>query len=173
MDYRSYRHRRRESMRSSMKTPLMPDIREWARTMAYISITWDGLLPELSEPSFEAASPSSLFTVSMSGTEKIFNSCTVSCTTCTTTREGGAFPWVYTRYLSPACSTQAAAGYFVLYFIWSPRSLIRLIRLLLFSIICFAHSLVVPSWYVILLEGRKLRMTFTVGMSLPHGQTWD
>ena len=85
--YRSYRYRRMESMRSSIKTPLT-----WLTSGNKRDRRPTHLLPEMaSSPSFQNQ-VSKLHhrhscSLSISRAEKIFNPSTVSCTTCTTTRD--------------------------------------------------------------------------------------
>ena len=111
MDYRSYRHRRGESMRSSMKTPLtwLTSGNERERRLTY-------LLPEMaSSPSFrnQISKPHHRHPCSLCrwvGQRRFSIPVPSAAQPTQLYGTGGTFPRVYPRYLSPARSTQAA-GY--------------------------------------------------------------
>jgi len=143
----------------------MANIWEWAWTMAYISITWDGLSFEnqISKPHHRPCS--------LCRWVRQRNFSTPVRQLHNYTGQDASFLGCIHGLVRHKQLLDTFQGK-VLYFIWSPGSLIWLTQILPSSIICVSHSFVVPSWFVILLEGRKLRMTFTVGMSSPHSQTW-
>ena len=174
MDYRSYRYGRRGSMRSSMKTPLIwltsGNERQRRPTYLFLEMTRAfrtkfrsritailvHCVDEWGREGFQSQYRQLHNLQNYMGQEAPFLGCIHA---------------IYRQHVRHKQLLDTFQGK-VLYPIWSPESLIRVTQLLPSLIICFSHSLVVPSWYLICLEERKLRVNFTVGMSSPHSWTW-